>query len=405
MLQEYKDFFDNAYQETFRRTLSGLEIANLRFQKYLTYGQSITRVAYDTSGVMVRDVVHGNAAVIDTIKDTSEQLFVNIDREAWFYISDREVKQAGPLNPGTKIGQDIGHKVASNLDGLIFKETINAENDFDAGDLTSLTSNGTPITMNATTVPQMVTRMPAKLNTFGPKTLSNLVFVGDYYMIADLTQYLLGKNYNIVDALFKNGRTEGDFASAKVYTSENLYAEVDLLMGTNPTAGDTFTLRGVKFQYVSSIGTTPGNILIGSTVDATRANTVLAINNPKTTDSKHVGYNPTDAGEIRVLESYDMANVRAVNNSTAGAIEIGGNGRFITSHTLTASSDKFANNIVHAYYGKKGAIDVVVQTLNDCKMRPCDDRSGTNVSSTYLAGIKTFADGKVKFLDVLIKGD
>ena len=35
-------------------------------------------------------------------------------------------------------------------------------------------------------------------------------------------------------------------------------------------------------------------------------------------------------------------------------------------------------------------------------MRPTDDRRGTNVFSSYLAGVKTFADGAKKFLDVWV---
>jgi hypothetical protein len=35
-------------------------------------------------------------------------------------------------------------------------------------------------------------------------------------------------------------------------------------------------------------------------------------------------------------------------------------------------------------------------------MRPTADRRGTNVFTSYLAGVKTFADGAKKFLDVLI---
>jgi hypothetical protein len=35
-------------------------------------------------------------------------------------------------------------------------------------------------------------------------------------------------------------------------------------------------------------------------------------------------------------------------------------------------------------------------------MRPTADRRGTNVFSSYLAGLKTFADGAKKFLDVKI---
>ena len=79
-----------------------------------------------------------------------------------------------------------------------------------------------------------------------------------------------------------------------------------------------------------------------------------------------------------------------------------GSGRLTVSETLTDGTDAWTLNIIHAYYGKKGAIDLVVQDMKEVDMRPTADRRGTNVFSSYLAGIKTFADGAKKFLDVHI---
>lgn len=51
----------------------------------LTYGGSVTRVALDLSGVLVRTVSRGSASTIDTISDTPETLTVNIEKEAAFF--------------------------------------------------------------------------------------------------------------------------------------------------------------------------------------------------------------------------------------------------------------------------------------------------------------------------------
>ena len=40
--------------------------------------------------------------------------------------------------------------------------------------------------------------------------------------------------------------------------------------------------------------------------------------------------------------------------------------------------------------------------MKEVDMRITDDRRGTNVFSSYLGGIKLFADGAKKFLDVLL---
>jgi hypothetical protein len=74
-----------------------------------------------------------------------------------------------------------------------------------------------------------------------------------------------------------------------------------------------------------------------------------------------------------------------------------GSGRLSIGGTATVT---VAGNIVHAYYGKKGAIDVVVQDLSEVEMIPDPYYGGTIVRTEAIYGIKTFSDGKPQFLDV-----
>jgi len=68
----------------------------------------------------------------------------------------------------------------------------------------------------------------------------------------------------------------------------------------------------------------------------------------------------------------------------------------------TCGSGAWTLNKIHAYYGKKGAIDLVVQDIAPVDMRETSDRRGTNIFSSYMAGLKVFADGARKFLNVKI---
>ena len=397
-LNDFKPQFDNAYEEVFQKVLVGKKIANLRFEPVLKYGESVERVAYDISGVRVRSVTRGNASTIDSITDTSELLVINLEKEAVFHISDGEVKQAGPLNPGEVIGGQIAIKVAADLDARILYETKNAYQTFDTGDLTTLASTGVPITLSSTTVPQMVTRMPAKLRKGTHQTLSNMCMVVDSYALSDMEQFLLAKQFNIVESVWKNGYA-GSISQAEVYVSENLTGEVTLGLATNPSNGDTLTINGVTITFVSSIGTTAGNVLIGANADATRASLAGLINNPGTTSATQVAL--STANQNLFTDEYRFI---ATNDDTANTLNIVGigSGRITVAKNLTASGDGWTTPYVHAYYGKKGGIDVVVQDMKEVDMRPTADRRGTNVFTSYLAGIKTFADGAKKFLDLKI---
>ena len=79
-LDAYKTAFDNAYEEIFNKVLVGKSIANFRFEPVLRYGDKVTRMIPDISGVRVRTVSRGLASTIDTISDTTENLTINLEK-------------------------------------------------------------------------------------------------------------------------------------------------------------------------------------------------------------------------------------------------------------------------------------------------------------------------------------
>jgi len=397
-LDNFKTAFMNTYQEFFPKVLIAMQIANTRLLEQLTYGQSVERVRYDISSVDVQDITNHTDMTIDSVTDTSETLTVNNWKGVAFPLSEKEMVQAGPLNPGTIIGGQVAIKLATYVDADVLYETTNAALDFDNGDLTTLSSTGTAITINSTTTPQMVTRMPAKLKR-NNQTLQNMAFVLDSYGIADMFQYLLGKNADFVNSLFQNGYTNESVANAQVYCSENLTSEALFAMATQPTDGDTVVINGVTFTFKTTLGSTAGNVLIGGSADAARANLTSAIN---ATSGAGTTYVELSAANRRLItKTYRLS---ATNDNTANTMTLigKGSGRLTLSETLTDATDTWSKNFIHAYFGKKGAIDVVVQKDVKMDMRQEPKQPTTNVISRILYGIKTFYDGSQKFLDVLI---
>lgn len=392
-LTDFKPQFDNAYQEVFQKTLVAKDIMNTRFESVLSYGASVQRVAFDISNVLVRTVVRGSASTIDQITDTPETLTINLEKEAVFHISDGEVTQAGPLNPGQVIGKEIGRKVALDLDGRCFAEVRNALYNFDNGDLTTGTSSGTPITLSSTTVPQLVSRLGAKLRSKNnQEIMTNMVLVVDSYAASDITQYLLGKNIDLAGNVFKNGYT-GDVSNAQLYVSENLQGEATLVSTGTFSDDDTVTINGVVFTMKTTLGAVAGQVLIGANAAASITNLAALINTPGTTTAQGVALSAADQITISNI-------VATATNATTLTIVGTGTGRLTLSETATNWS--WATNFIRGYFGKKGAIDLVIQDMKEVDMRPTADRRGTNVFASYLAGIKTFADGAKKFLSVNI---
>lgn len=399
-ITNFKPQFDNSYEEIFQKALVAKDIMNTRFEALLKYGASVERVAYDISAVRVRNVTRGAASVIDQVTDSNELLTINLEKEAVFYISDGEVTQAGPLNPGEEFGKQIGLKVAIDLDARCFAEVLNALFTFDNGDLTTLVSTNVPITLTATTVPQMVSRLPAKLRyRNNQEILTNMVFVIDSYGASDVAQYLLGKNIDLAGYVFKNGYT-GDINNAQMYISENLTGTAQFTGATTPTDGDTVSIGGVVFTWNTTLSTSnPGSVLISGSADAARANLVALINAPQT--STTYGTALSTANQLIIQDQLKLAatDVAATDITTIVGV---GSGRLVLGGTRTTTTNTWTNNYISAYFGKRGAIDLVVQDMKPVDMRITTDRRGTNVFSSYLAGIKTFADGAKKFLNVKI---
>lgn len=399
-LANFKEVYVDRYQDVFNKVLVAMKIANTRYQGNLTYGESVTRIKYDLSNVLVRDVTNLTDRTVDTISDSEETLNIDQKKGTTFAISSHEKTQAGPLNPAMVIGGQAAIKMATFVDADVLSETQNAHADFDNGDLTTLSSTGTSFALNSTNVPLMATRASAKLskNNIDP---SNRAWVLDSYAIAEIQGYILGKDIVTTDSFFKNGFS-GTLAGADVFVSENLTGEAVLGLATNPTANDTVTVNGVAFTFVATLGSA-GDLHICSSADATRANMANAFNAIGTAIAE-----ATDTG-YQVVSSADQAtwnalNITATDSASANTLTLvaKGSGRLTVAETLTDGTDAWDKNFIHAYYGKKGAIDVVIQDQVDVEMRAEPKQRTDNVLSDVLYGKKTFNDGAQQFLDVMI---
>ncbi len=400
-LDAFKTAFDNTYQEFFPKALVAMKIANTRLLSGLSFGQSVERVRYDISAVDVQNRVAQTDGTVDVISDEKETLTVDQDKMVLFNLSQKEMVQAGPLNPGTIIGGQVAVKLSTYVDADVLSEVRNAFADFDTGSLTTLTASGIPITFNSTTVPQTVSRLPAMLRR-NNQNLSNLALVTDSIAISDMFQYLLGKNADFVNALFQNGYVNEQVASAEVYVSENLTGEALLTLANDVTANDTVTINGVKFTFVDSLTSpaVPGEVLAGANADASRLNLTAAINGTAGDGST---YTEISAANRRLISK--TYRISAVNDATANTMTITGigSGRLTVAETLTHASNVWTKNFIHSYFGKKGAIDVVVQKESKMEMLQEPKQPGSkNISSTIIYGKKTFYDGSQKFLDLLI---
>ncbi|KND49815.1 MAG: hypothetical protein AB203_01860 [Parcubacteria bacterium C7867-008] len=399
MLVTFKEQFDNAYQAVFDKVLVAMEIANTRLEKKLEYGASVKRVKYSLAPIRVRNITIGVNRTIDQLNDAGETLLVNKNKGADFRISKKEMIQAGPLNPAETIGAEVAKKLSRYIDADVFAQVKNALQTFDTGDLTTMTSSGVAVTLSTTNLPQLLSQGRAKLRKAN-QDLTSLALVLDSYGGSIIEQYVMSKNIDLAAAAFKNGYA-GPVGGAELYLSENLLAEAVITMASNPSNGQTFSINGFVYTFVTSIGSNPGNVLIEAGVDATRDNLIDAIHQTSgTAGVKYIAWTDVDP-------SYDQSNwvdlqLAAVDSDAADTITITGtgSGRLVFGGNATYTLTK---NLIHGYYGKKGAIDVVIQDLAEMEMVDDPYQRAKIIRADAIYGIFTFSDGKPQFLDVLLQ--
>ena len=106
-----------------------------------------------------------------------------------------------------------------------------------------------------------------------------------------------------------------NFYGYDLYVSNQTAGSAELTMAVDPTATNTVVINGVTFTAVSTIGTTAGNFLVGTSADASRAALAGLINAPSTTDANGVALSAEDA---KVFAN----QISATNNDTTDIMTV-----------------------------------------------------------------------------------
>jgi outer membrane lipoprotein SlyB len=95
----------------------------------------------------------------------------------------------------------------------------------------------------------------------------------------------------------------GNFAGYNVYSSNNLQHSRTISF-SSVVATDEITVAGVKFTFVSSIGTTAGNVLVGANDAASLANLAAAINGGTGAGTTYVEVSEADRAKLKNVRAH-----------------------------------------------------------------------------------------------------
>lgn len=381
------------------------QIANFRAESDLRYGNAYDRIR--PSGGYISNYTRNTDIPNQAAVGTKEQLLVNLERAFRYQIDEFDAKQS-IVDVVKVFGENAGKDLRNAIDSDVLFEATNATSLID--DSTLGGSSPAPLSLTGSNVVDAFSTIIEKLAEQNITEIDGLYGVIDPATMQTLVSYSGGRETVAGDSYLRNG-VQGDMYSGRMlefmgipmYITNNYTRSIVLGLATNPTNGDTLTLTiggvAVPVQFVSSIGTTAGNVLIGADADATRLNLLGLLTSPTTTSATQVAY--TDEQVLSRLQ----VSTSAVDDATANTLTVYAKGQTLSgASSLTAVADGFvaAEASKHLMFGRRGAIDMVVQSAPDMFIRPEPRNRGMNIMGTALYGIKTFTDGAEQLVQMRV---
>ena len=389
----FETIWAKVMQEQFYKTNVSRMIADFSFNSEMSSGDTLKRVYRSSNRPYA--YVRGTDISVDSKTDTAESLSVNKQYANVISVDDFDNIQS-KYDIAAGYGKDNAEYLSNQVDADVLGEVLNATNTVDDGDLGGVSGNGIALTTaNILSVFATGRKKLFKQNVSSRELFA--VISPDFEAV--LIQYGATRVTEMGDKLNENGYIV-DFYGMKLYRSNQLTASAYLALATAPTNGDTITIAGQTFTFVTTIGSTAGNVLIGANVAASRTNLAALLSAPGTTTSTGVALT-TGSDNLKNF----LANVTAAVSGSGVQVYMKGISNIAVSETLTDATDTWtATKIIqHQLFGVKGNPVCVMQREPSVKVAEIPLQFGKYYKNGVLYGVKTFADNAKKMVNVKIK--
>lgn len=377
-------------------------IVSMEEQETLKKGDTVHRPYRST--LATRTYTRGTAVTIRDLTDTDESLLVDQSMVVPFYVDDLDALQHNykVLN---EYADDASEVLTNWIDGDVLGEYSNATSKVDDNEINAGTS-GNGFTLTTSNIVQVFSQAKKKL-TKQNVAMSELFAVISPEFESVLIQFLANRESALGDSTGMNGHI-GKYMGFDLYVSNGLTFSAVLAMPTILVAGDTITINSVVFTArADGSAVSTGDFSIQTTADLCRAQLTDAINNT-------TGYAATAGAvdtyfEVSAADRDRLRGITATNDNTANTLTIKfeGIGVVTVAEGATPADCVWtgATQIQHALFGKKGAIDLVIQKRPSVEIKEVPDKLGKNVLPWTLYGLKTFTEGARELVDVRIRAD
>jgi hypothetical protein len=276
------------------------------------------------------------------------------------------------------------------IDAKILGEYANANSYIDDGSIGG--TAGVSAVINAANINRVFAAAGKKLDNL--HVPDDMRFAAVSPSVLELLKlYTGGKDTVFGDDVLANGLVGNRFGF-KIYKSTNLTFTGRWTPADNPSNGATITIAGVTFTFVSSIGTTPGNVLIGASTAATLDNLVALINAPTTTTAQGVALSQDSCATLKGIVATDGTTYLGVTFVGGGEVAV----------TTSEVADVWSLQTVHCLFGKVGATELAMQAAPQIGFNQEPKRlpGSGNLIAWDLYGYKTWNRHKDLLVDVRV---
>lgn len=370
-------------------------IASFKEEASLTNGQKVDRPY--RADIRVQKYTKGTALTAQDITATSDQLTVDKIFAALIYVDDVD-KIQNKWSAADAWTEEIITRLSNQIDADCLYEATSATDTVDANDLDSAQTAGNGISLTTGNVLALFTVTARKLSVNNVDTAKRAFVISPQVKQVLLT-YLAGKESILGDRSGESGMI-GRYMGFDLYESNNLTGSAVWVPANNPSNNDTITINGITFTFVTSIGTTAGNILIAGTTALTITNLVTLINAPGTTTANGVAFTGAN------LDTIQNGWV-AVDGTTQITVYAKGASYMTVSGSDASDVWTPAKQLQWCFALEKGAVDMVIQSAPSAKMASTVSagKDGMNVLAKDLYGVRTYNDMKARMFGVQVRSD
>lgn len=380
-----KQHWANQAQDNLERELLGMEICKIedipngttKNLPFVNFQRSINYTKYST--VTEQPLITGN-----------DQIVITETPMVPFSIDDIDLKD-NYLDVGAEAISNASYILKSVVDSTILAQSLVAGTTYGSGGFNTTTPVALAQTAGVAYIPTVFGAPRARLTAAGANS-KNLCMVVDSTTLLAISIFGMEKGFEVSDQSIQRGY-KGEFLGMSVYESNNLRATRTLPIATNPTNGDTVLLNGVTFTFVTTLGTTPGNVLIAGSAAASLANLVSAVNGSAGAGTNYVA----------IADPYLVSFITATNNTT-NILFTSSQGSMFARSTLTAVADKFGAETVNCMVVEKGAIRLAMR--NEVTIKQVSD--DTNLVEKFKLysrfGVLTPNRGRQRMARICVEG-